>query len=113
MYVPQRINQKLLMHHEVQVQQNLVHKMLQNEYPGGLQFCCPSSKNMEKKRLFSCDGRLDVVSRDGREKLCGYQNWTLCVSTGCVWMSRHFSEKDLIFVHLLLDFKFCLLEENI
>ena len=88
------------------MQRNLVHKILLNEYPRGLKFCRPSSKNKEKKRLFSCDGPLDVVSRDGHEKLCWYQNWTLCVSTGCTWMSRHFSEKDLVFLHLQLDFKF-------
>ena len=79
------INQKLRMQHEVQVQQSLVHKMLQNENPEGLQFCSPSSKNKEKKRLFSCDGPLDVVSRGGHEKLCGYQNWTFPLGVyGCL-----------------------------
>ena len=70
------INQKLRMQHELQVQRNLVHKMLQKEDPEGLQFFRPTSKNKEKKRFFSCDGPLDVASFDGHEKLCGYQNWT-------------------------------------
>ena len=48
--------------------------MLQNEDPEGLQFCRPSSKNKDKKRLFSCDDLLEVVSLDIHEKLCGYQN---------------------------------------
>ena len=73
------------MQDEVQVQQSLVHKMLQNENPEWLQFCGPSSKNKEKKRLFSCDGPLDVVSRGGHEKLCGYQNWTFPLGVyGCL-----------------------------
>ena len=76
--------------------------MLQNEDPEGLQFCRPSSKNKKKKRLFSCDDLLEVVSLDIHEKLCGYQNIGL---SHWVCMSQHLSEKVLIFVHLLLEFK--------
>ena len=46
--------------------------MLQNEDAEGLQFCRPSSKNKEKKRLFSFNGPLDVVSLDNHKKVCGY-----------------------------------------
>ena len=77
--------------------------MLQNEDPEGLQFCRPSSKNKEKKKLFSRDDLLEVVSLDIHEKLCGIK--ILDFPTGCVWMSQHLSEKVLIFVHLLLEFK--------
>ena len=66
------LNQKMRMQHEVQVPRNLVHKMLQNEEPDGLEFRRPSSKKKERKRLYSCDGPLNVVSLDGHDKLCGY-----------------------------------------
>ena len=51
MFVLWRINQKLVMQHEVQVQRNLVHKMLQNEYPEGLQFLPPIK--IRRKKGFS------------------------------------------------------------
>ena len=62
------------MQHEVQVPQNLVHKMLQNEDPEGLEFRRSSSKNKDRKRIYSCDGPRNGVSLDGHDKLCGYQN---------------------------------------
>ena len=37
------------MQHEIQVQRNLVHKMLQNEDPEGLQFCAHLQKIRRKK----------------------------------------------------------------
>ena len=42
------LNQKLRMQHEVQMPRNLVHKMLQNEDPKGLEFRHPSLKRREK-----------------------------------------------------------------
>ena len=78
------LNQKIRMQHEVQVPRNLVLKMLQNEDPEELAFCRPSSKVKEKKRFYSCDGPLNVVSLDGHEKL-----WLskLGFPTVWVWMS--------------------------
>ena len=60
------------MQHEVQVQRMHIDKMLQNEDAEGLQSCRPSSNNKEKKRLFSCNGPLNVVSLDNHKKVCGY-----------------------------------------
>ena len=45
------LNQKMRMQHEVQVPRNIVHKMLQNEDPEGLEFRRASSKKTERKRL--------------------------------------------------------------
>ena len=45
------LNQKMRMQHEVQVPRNIVHKMLQNEDPKGLEFRRASSKKTERKRL--------------------------------------------------------------
>ena len=79
------LNPKLRMQHEVQVPRRLVHEMLQNEDPKGLEFCRPSSKKKERKRLFSCNGPLNAVSLDGHEKLYGYQNWTFPLGVyGCL-----------------------------
>ena len=99
------------MQHEVQVQRNLVHKMLQDEDPEGLQFCRPTSKNKEKKRLFSCDGPLDVVSLDGQEKLCGYQiglsHWVY-MNASTLIRERSYSCTSTTRIQIL-----CLLGENI
>ena len=76
------LNQKLRMQHEVQVPRNLVHKMLQNEDPEGLELRCPSSKKKERKRLFACNSPLNVVFL---ENLCVYQNWIFPLGVyGCL-----------------------------
>ena len=79
------LNQKMRMQHAAEVPRNLVHKMLQNEDPEGLEFHRPSSKKKERKKFYSCDGPLNVVSLDGHDKRCGYPNWDF--PTGYVWMS--------------------------
>ena len=88
------------MQHEVQVQRNLVHKMLLNEYPEGLQFCCPSSKNKEKKKLFSCDSPLDVVLRDGHEKLWVSKLDFVCIHWVCMDVSTPIRERSFLDVPL-------------
>ena len=79
------LDPKLKMQYEVQVPRRRVHEMLQNEDSKGLEFCRPSSKKKERKRLFSRNGPLNAVSLDGHEKLYGYQNWTFPLGVyGCL-----------------------------
>ena len=64
----------------------------------------PSPKKKKRKSLFSCGGPVNVVSLDVHKKLCGYQNGAFpLVVYGCLEI---YSQKDLIFVRLLLEFKF-------
>ena len=101
------------MQHEVKVQRNLVHKILLNEYPRGLKFCRPSSKNKEKKRLFSCDGPLDVVSRDGHEKLWVSKLDFVCIHWVCMDVSTPIRERSYFCTSATRFQILCLLEENI
>ena len=79
------MNQKLRTEHKVQVPRHLVHNMMANLDPAGLE-----ARNLQKKRKkpkghFTSAGPLWVVSLDGHDKLCGYQNWTFPLGIyGCI-----------------------------
>lgn len=50
--------------------------MLKEKDPEGLEARGFQKKKKKKKVPFTCEGPLAVVSLDGHDKLCGYQNWT-------------------------------------
>ena len=78
------MNQKLRTEHNVQVPRHLVHNLMAELDPEGLE-----ARNLETKKKpkgqFTSEGPLWVVSLDGHDKLCGYQNATFPLGVyGCI-----------------------------
>ena len=69
------MNQKLRTEHNVQVPRHLVHNVMAELDPEGLE-----ARNLETKKKpkgqFTSEGPLWVVSLDAHDKLCGHQNVT-------------------------------------
>lgn len=68
------MNQKLRMQHNIKVPRHLVHTMIADLDPDGL-----DGRNLKKrikrtKGHLKSDGPLWIISLDGHDKLCGYQN---------------------------------------
>ena len=72
------LTQKLRVEHDIKVPRHLVYNMLTTMDPEGVEARCVQKKKKKKKEKisFTCEGPLAVVSLDGHDKLCGYQNWT-------------------------------------
>ncbi len=79
------MNQKLRTEHKIQVPRHVVHNMMAD-----LDLASLEARNLQKKRKkpkghFTSEGPLWVVSLDGHDKLCGYQNWTFPLGIyGCI-----------------------------
>ena len=70
------MTQKLRMQYHLKVPRHLVRDILADLDPDGV-----SSRKLQKRKIrekgnFTSKGPLWVVSVDGHDKLCGYQNWT-------------------------------------
>ena len=87
------LNKKLRNEHNIKVPRRLVHNMLKELDPEGLESRALNKKTKKPKVPFSSEGLLWVASLDGHNKLCRYQNWTFpfCIY-GCLDM---FSRKML------------------
>jgi hypothetical protein len=79
------LNQKLRTVHNVKVPRHLVHHVLAELDPDGLEARSLQKKAKKPKVAFISNGPLWVVSLDGHDKLCGYQNSTfpICIY-GCL-----------------------------
>ena len=55
---------------------HLVYNVMYEVYHKGMEDRCPKKKAKRGKKPFVSRGPLRVVSVDGHDKLCGYQNWT-------------------------------------
>ena len=79
------LNQKLRNEHNIKVPRHLVHNVLKELDPEGLESRALNKKTKKPKVPFSSEGPLWLASLDGHDKLCGYQNWTfpLCIY-GCL-----------------------------
>ena len=79
------LNQKLQNEHNIKVPWYLVHNMLMELDPEGLESGALNKKINKPKIPFSSEGPLWLVSLDGHNKLCRYQNWAfpLCIY-GCL-----------------------------
>ena len=79
------MNQKLRMEHLVKVPRHLTYDVMAELDPHGLEARNLQKKGRKTKGNFTSEGPLWVVSLDGRDKLCGYQNWTFPLgSYGCI-----------------------------
>lgn len=79
------LNQKLRLCHDVKVPRDLVYAVLSNEDPEGVQARGLDKKKKPRKLPFTSDGSWHVLSLDGHDKLCGYQNWTFPLGVyGCL-----------------------------
>ena len=97
------LNQKLRTEHDIKVPRHLVHTVLADLDPAGLDARRLQNKGKKPKIPFSSSGPLWVVSLDGHDKLCGYQNSTFPVCIyGCL---DTFSEKDLVPLCLLFKLR--------
>lgn len=70
------MNQKLRTEHNVQVPRHLVYNVMGELDPEGLEARNLQRKKNKVKGHFTSEGPLWVVSLDGHDKLCGYQNST-------------------------------------
>ena len=70
------LNLKLRTEHGVQVPRHLVASMQAHLDPDGVEERNKQKKTKKAKVPFTSEGPLWVVSLDGHDKLCGYQNWT-------------------------------------
>ena len=70
------MNQQLRTEHNVQVPCHLVYNVMAELDPEGLEARNLQRKKKKVKGHFTSDGPLWVVSLDGHDKLCGYQNST-------------------------------------
>ena len=79
------LNQKLRNERNIKVPRHLVHNVLAELNPEGLESRAVNKKIKKQKVPFSSEGPLWLVSLDGHNKLCSYQNWTflLCIY-GCL-----------------------------
>ena len=79
------MNQKLRTEHDIQVPRHLVYNMMALVDPEGLEERNLQRKKKKDKKPFTSEGPLWVVSLDGHDKLCGYQNWTFPLGVyGCL-----------------------------
>ena len=79
------MNQKLRIQHGIKVPRHLVHTVLADEDPEGVEQRQLCKRNKPRKTPFVCDGPWNVASLDGHDKLCGYQNWTFPIGIyGCL-----------------------------
>ena len=69
------MTQKLRTQHGIKVPRHLVHNVLFDLDPEGLADRSLQAKKKKQKEPFTSNGPLWVVSVDGHDKLCGYQNW--------------------------------------
>ena len=88
------MHHKLRTHHGIRVPRHLVHSMMADLDPDGLHSRNLQKRPKRKKKPFESDGPLSLVSLDGHDKLCGYQNWTFPLAVyGCL---DTFSRKILV-----------------
>ena len=79
------MHHKLRTHHGIRVPRHLVHSMMADLDPDGLDARNLQKRPKRKKKPFESDGPLSLVSLDGHDKLCGYQNWTFPLAVyGCL-----------------------------
>ena len=79
------MNQKLRTEHNVHVPRHLVYNVMAELDPEGLEARNLQQKKKKKKGHFTSEGPLWVVSLDGHDKLCGYQNSTFPLGVyGCI-----------------------------
>lgn len=79
------MNLKLRTEHDVKVPRHLIHTVMQELDPEGLEERSVRKKKKKKKKPFHSDGSLWLVSLDGHDKLYGYQNWTFPLGVyGCL-----------------------------
>ena len=93
----QALNQKLRNEHNIKVPRHLVHNVLKELDPEGLESRALNKKTKKPKVPFSSEGPLWLASLDRHDKLCGYQNWTfpLCIY-GC--LMKRSAEKYYIYL---------------
>ena len=90
------MNQKLRCEHGIKVPRNLVFNVMVEIDPEGLAQRSMIKKRKRRANLFRTDGPLYVVSLDGHDKLCGYQNWAFPLGLyGCI---DTFSRKMFLYV---------------
>ena len=79
------MNQKWRTEHNILLPRHLVHKMMAELDPEGLEARNLQRKRKKAKGHFSSKGLLRLVSLDGHEELCGYQNSTFPLRVyGCI-----------------------------
>ena len=79
------MNLKLRTEHGIQVPRHLVYNIMMDMDPEGLEERNVQKKGRKKRRPFTSEGPLWLVSLDGHDKLCGYQNWTFPLGVyGCL-----------------------------
>ena len=79
------MNHKLRTEHNVQVSRHLVHNVMAELDPEGLEARNLQKKKKKPKGNFTSEGPLWVVSLDGHDKLCGFQNSTFPLGVyGCI-----------------------------
>ena len=79
------MNLKLRTEHGIQVPRHLVHNVMKELDPDGLEDRSLKKKAKRRKKPFVSDGPLWLLSLDGHDKLCGYQNWTFPLGVyGCM-----------------------------
>lgn len=77
------MNQKLRTEHNVQVPRDLVHNMIAELGPEGLETRSLQRRKKKPKGQFTSEEPLEVASLDGHDKLCGYQNSTFPLRLYC------------------------------
>ena len=70
------MTQKLRMQYHLKVPRHLVRDILADLDPDGVSSRKLQNRKIREKGNFTSKGPLWVVSVDGHDKLCGYQNWT-------------------------------------
>ena len=79
------MNAKLRTIHDIKVPRNLVYTVMQDIDPAGLEKRSLDKKKKKKKVAFESEGPLFLISLDGHDKLCGYQNSTFPIAVyGCL-----------------------------
>ena len=79
------MNHKLRTEHKVQVPRHLVHNVMAELDPEGLEARNLQKKKWKPKGNFTSEGPLWVFSLDGHDKLCGFQNSTFPLGVyGCI-----------------------------
>ena len=79
------INQKLRTEHNVKVPRHLTYYVMAELDPAGLEARNLQKKEKRTKGHFTSEGPLWMVSLDGHDKHCGYQNWTFPLGIyGCI-----------------------------
>nr|CAB3263195.1 uncharacterized protein LOC104266093 [Phallusia mammillata] len=79
------MHRKVRCTYNLKVPRHLVYKVMQDLDPNGLAHRNVQHKKKRDKHPFVSDGPLWVVSLDGHDKLCGYQNYTFPLGIyGCM-----------------------------